>query len=381
MEPWVYLDQRQKALYRDVMQESYETLMSLANQLLNNSNHEDEDEEDEEEPEGVEELRPGTSQSAPRKVKPLTRRETPKQPKIIPVEHKKTHLGCEDCGKVYRSRQTLMRHQRGHHRERTHLCEECGKGFVWASHLERHRRVHTGERPFPCPICGEKFAQKVHLLHHNKTHSHIRPYKSENLLQEKAIADVLRLWRLQCFYSSCNRTQCYEHGGREEHFRKCLGQWEAQQNSLGGGVWLSPAYERRSVKKTIITMFIGDEDPDLEIMSGVYEGPIEKVLTNSSLCYKKERNKDTQKFWIGERCELLFLQLLYFPQILPQIRVPDDYLEESILPFTLCGMLTEEMPTEDWKPGLGGRAELLQTCCDSAHPQHSLKHQIGGLIL
>ncbi|ETE67459.1 hypothetical protein L345_06755, partial [Ophiophagus hannah] len=267
MEPWVYLDQRQKALYRDVMQESYETLMSLAaNQLLNNSNHEDEDEEDEEEPEGVEELRPGTSQSAPRKVKPLTRRETPKQPKIIPV--------------VKKDKAT----QRGHALKKS---------------LERR--------------CSD----------------------SENPLQEKAIADVLRLWRLQCFFSSCNRTRCYEHGGREEHFRKCLGQWEAHRKVLVEG-----------------------------ITSGVYEGPIEKVLTNSSLCYKKERNKDTQKFWIGA-----------------SIRVPDDYLEESILPFTRCGMPTEEMPTEDWKPGLGGRVELLQTCCDSTHPQHSLKHQTGGLIL
>ncbi|KAK9405944.1 zinc finger protein CKR1-like [Crotalus adamanteus] len=71
----------QEALFR--------LLTDPANQLLNNSNHDDEEEEDdEEEPEGVEELRPGTSQSAPRKVKPLARRETPKQPKIIPVVKK-----------------------------------------------------------------------------------------------------------------------------------------------------------------------------------------------------------------------------------------------------------------------------------------------------
>ncbi|XP_009081008.1 PREDICTED: zinc finger protein CKR1-like, partial [Acanthisitta chloris] len=34
MEPWVLLDPREKDLYRDVMQESYETLMSLAAQGL-----------------------------------------------------------------------------------------------------------------------------------------------------------------------------------------------------------------------------------------------------------------------------------------------------------------------------------------------------------
>ncbi|XP_033929431.1 zinc finger protein CKR1-like [Melopsittacus undulatus] len=98
------------------------------------------------------------------------------------ARHRRMHtmerpFRCPECGWAFSQRANLRKHvavrhcRRCHHsRERRHRCPVCGKGFPWASHLQRHRRVHTGERPYTCSRCGDSFAQGTHLNRHLRRH-------------------------------------------------------------------------------------------------------------------------------------------------------------------------------------------------------------------
>ncbi|NXN12159.1 ZN467 protein, partial [Indicator maculatus] len=49
-------------------------------------------------------------------------------------------------------------------------CADCGRRFRKKTHLVRHQRTHTGERPFACARCPRRFAHKQHLLRHQQLH-------------------------------------------------------------------------------------------------------------------------------------------------------------------------------------------------------------------
>ncbi|NXR54586.1 ZN568 protein, partial [Hippolais icterina] len=57
-----------------------------------------------------------------------------------------------------------------HTGERPHKCGKCGKSFRQRANLIRHQRTHTGERPYECPLCGKSFSQPSNLTKHKQSH-------------------------------------------------------------------------------------------------------------------------------------------------------------------------------------------------------------------
>ncbi|XP_032997779.1 uncharacterized protein LOC117042339 [Lacerta agilis] len=109
------------------------------------------------------------------------------------LSHQKTHSGegpykCSFCGERFTAKKALASHQRGHAekrgykhpssrkhpkaylRERPFECPECGKHFQQKGTLTAHLNSHTAERPYRCPECEKAFTRKEHLNRHRKSH-------------------------------------------------------------------------------------------------------------------------------------------------------------------------------------------------------------------
>ncbi|XP_040278922.1 zinc finger protein OZF-like [Bufo bufo] len=84
-------------------------------------------------------------------------------------------FACPECGKLFKKKCNLSRHERIHINERPFTCSECGKSFTQKSTLVIHQRIHTGEKPFSCSECGKCFSQKAVLVVHQKSHTGVKP--------------------------------------------------------------------------------------------------------------------------------------------------------------------------------------------------------------
>uniref|UniRef100_A0A0K8VVC6 Zinc finger protein 74 n=1 Tax=Bactrocera latifrons TaxID=174628 RepID=A0A0K8VVC6_BACLA len=82
---------------------------------------------------------------------------------------------CEECGRLYATKQAKDVHVRSFHNKTGLKCPICDKVFVINKLLEVHMRYHTGDFPYVCDICGQKFAQMCHLnTHKNVKHNSVR---------------------------------------------------------------------------------------------------------------------------------------------------------------------------------------------------------------
>lgn len=97
------------------------------------------------------------------------------------IRHERSHdverpFACPDCGKCFSDTSSLQKHQRLHSGHKPFKCSECDKTFSISNYLIVHQRTHTGEKPYVCDHCGKSFTQSSSLITHKRTHTGIKPY-------------------------------------------------------------------------------------------------------------------------------------------------------------------------------------------------------------
>lgn len=80
-----------------------------------------------------------------------------------------------------------------HEGVREHNCNDCGKQFSVRFSLLRHiRQVHTKVQPYQCQFCPLKFSDWTTKGRHERTHTKVRPYKCNICMVAFAYSNVLK---------------------------------------------------------------------------------------------------------------------------------------------------------------------------------------------
>ena len=89
---------------------------------------------------------------------------------------------CNHCGKQFKDKYYLRKHENVHTRVKKYVCDVCGKSFNQNSGLYTHKKLHLDQTPFKCAVaeCGKAFTTKNSLISHSSEHTGIRPFACES---------------------------------------------------------------------------------------------------------------------------------------------------------------------------------------------------------
>ncbi|KAH8373571.1 hypothetical protein KR200_001401 [Drosophila serrata] len=92
------------------------------------------------------------------------------------VHTEQKNFVCESCGYSCRNKETLRVHIRSHTGERPFGCQVCDKRFPSHSGLREHMAMHSTERPHVCGVCGATFSRQKGLYHHKFLHADTKQF-------------------------------------------------------------------------------------------------------------------------------------------------------------------------------------------------------------
>ncbi|XP_042750964.1 zinc finger protein 501-like, partial [Lagopus leucura] len=101
----------------------------------------------------------------------------PEERRSKDVCQQKKQNPCTECGNSFEKDSAVVNHQCIHSTESLYKCSYCGKSFKKKSQLAYHQRIHTGERPYKCCECGKSVKTRSHLTYHHRLHTGERPFK------------------------------------------------------------------------------------------------------------------------------------------------------------------------------------------------------------